>query len=108
MIIVNGTSIYFLGLPLDSKEQVRRKDNVYKKAKKKVKSFEKRYGLKSINVCRYFTPKSPVFGNVSYDYIEGIVRIQWVENYEIIVASSYTYKFFIFLKKLIPDLELQL
>lgn len=37
MIIVDETSINFLGLPLNSKERVRKKDDLYQKARKKCK-----------------------------------------------------------------------
>ena len=96
MIIVDETSINFLGLPLNSKERVRKKDDLYQKARKNVKLFEKKYDLKSRDACMYFAPKSPLYGNTAYNDIKKDIRIQWVENYEIVVTASYIYRLFIF------------
>lgn len=44
----------------------------------------------------YFAPKSPLYGNAAYNDIKKDIRIQWVENYEIVVTASYIYRLFIF------------
>lgn len=103
MIIINYDSIEMLGLPLNSTEMVRQKDETYKKAKKKVRRFEKKYAYKSNTVCPTWGPK---YYNVGYNHIPQKDREEWFEAFKTVVSASRIYRFYIwFFRIMMLDTE---
>ena len=102
MVKVNLESIMIFDLPVNTREKVLQRD---KEAFKRVKKFQKKYYKQSNEVCSAWSPSSPLYGNVAYNYIPYKIRKQWVSDFENIVRSSFIYKVWIFVYLFIKPLD---
>lgn len=96
MIIINTKLITELDLTLDSISEIREKDEKYKKAKKKIKFFEKKYGYNSKLMCAVaLSPYVSEFDEKIFRSINKKDRTEWWKCMRLVVASSWSYKFWI-------------
>lgn len=105
MVIVNMKSVVELGLPLNSKDMIEKKDQEYKEAKRKVKFFQKKYGYSSNRVIAA-VPYCQEFDRIIFRDIPSRDRKEWQRCFRKVVVASRKYKFLIaFFNLMMLDLD---
>ncbi len=88
--------IMSLNLPLNSIEMVREKDKIYEEAKKTMKTFERKYKYTSKKVAVHaLSPYCLFFNTELFSSIKKEDRLEWWKAFRIVVASSWSYQFWI-------------
>ncbi len=96
MIKVSIENIQDFNLPLDTTEKIAKRGE----EERVLKKLEKKYHLKSHQVCRKLDGTYMLYANAANLYVPKEEKKVWVHNYEIYVRSSIVYKVWIAFYKL--------
>lgn len=101
MIKVTLKNIEDFDLTLDNTDKILARGT----SKEVLKRLEKKYGKKSNHMCSKIFDTYEMFANKEYYYISIEDKYKWITNYEVYIRSSFQYKFWIVVYKLITALD---